>query len=1618
MTPQHHPDLRPDTTPRPADRRRRGVILLFVVVLLTLLAVLGSAYLVSSRIDAGTASPAARGATADTYNPRLADPVQVLSDQLATAAQRTIFLDVFETTRGNPTAASARLITRLLWRPDRQLAGGPPTVGGVLGVNPAVYSPMYAFGGTAAFGPVVPGTSGPQPSNYANATVPLRFPYYHLDAEGGTDPWLAARTAWFNNATPAGAPLNDVVWPWISAPLAGLPQFNVDNVFFDPINVTLPINFDAAAANDALRSGLVPTATPPQGSLSPNDVQSLTGAPYFYNDRTRVYPALGFAGTTTFFTAGDADGDGVADCGLVPIAFSNAPLPNNPSAAVLRGRYTDPETGLVYLVGVRIVDNNAAVNINTALSSFGDIPLTTGGFDLAEDGIRPDGKANSVAPFDYENNFVAPNWGIYPTNIGLREMFTFDVDSAAGGMFNGAGTATVPANGNGNAVPDGNGYGDNNTGRTRNYQFLHLIPSRLGSQSYLPVTDGTTYAYKVPTPNGAAPSPPFPTYSTTPRPDTFYATLGELVAMNQTRLLRPDSADEKMLPIVGYDYTNGLVGTPAAPFRGRDEEAALVFHGGGWLRPGQPMTRAEQAATDALVTSAGNSVPNPEMAFDAMPISPDLGTGATATTSADSEIGQRATWAALFQFADPDAQTFFGRLPGSAAYPVVPAGPGVTDFRGKSRTGALGTGAGDFPASPRPGLVARNGVSQAAVPKVLPIDPTVAPAETTDDLTRLSSVPFGMPRYSANALVARVRPNVVPPVKASANTSQFNELWRAYFNVMVAAAPGVSAAGFDAPAAPGTGTADVFDVGTGGTGLQSHSGAVLTREQVLLLRAAVAAVNTMDLRDVDRVYGNTPPPLTGYPASITPAVDADGDGYPDGYAAGSPDPGDNDITVAEVSLGTDGAGVETVARVYGTEAQPFIDELMVETDGAGGVTYAAVELMNPYPFPIRIENWRLAAVNRSGAAPTLVTLATFNAATGSTFLEIPAANVVTGTPGYLFVNAGPAPVGLTPPTSAVKTDSLVVAGDDFVAPADFTADLLEGATDLREIVLVRPPRNDVPIATYAADDYVPLDAVDLRGINPSNAGGGQRFRFTRPTGPSDAVATPPGTLTYSIRDWDYVWAGTYVVGGGLPNSRDVEEFAALADGYNGQFYNAAGSTPTGTKPEAADPLTMAPAATVAPGPKVQVGPVLAGPWRAPGHARPTYPYGGFARDGDVLGVPLVGGYRLATVTGGVDTLVDFVALDLDLAFAHADTAQAGSGGHFYEHAVAAAPDNWASDFFDYFAALNTPGEDRFPQADSRYENTGTAGVPFYGDLTLYARNNGNLTGAAPVWTSADGLATFSGSTNPVGILRFFAAPPAGLPQPFDGFNIGKNDYAEAFTPVEGLINLNTAPTGILKALPLAVDTTAGSPTLGNLSAAANSTAATNLFAARVIGTNRFDGGAADGGTATGVQSTGGPLTSLFTLPEIKTAPFNDTAQAQQPAAGDISGRLQVDGAVLNDGANFYDVPATAAGGDFERFTQQLTRLSNLTTTRSDSFTVYLVVQAWQLPDTTVTPNTPARLMRQQRTAFTVDRSGVLPFKPRELLANPQTDPDAQWNVADVNGEGFKKALRVTPVPTK
>lgn len=162
-------------------------------------------------------------------------------------------------------------------------------------------------------------------------------------------------------------------------------------------------------------------------------------------------------------------------------------------------------------------------------------------------------------------------------------------------------------------------------------------------------------------------------------------------------------------------------------------------------------------------------------------------------------------------------------------------------------------------------------------------------------------------------------------------------------------------------------------------------------------------------------------------------------------------------------------------------------------------------------------------------------------------------------------------------------------------------------------------------------------------------------------------------------------------------------------------------------------------------------------------------------------------------------------------------------------------------------------------------------------------------------------------------------------------------------PIDGLININTAPWRVLATLPMA----------GN--------SADNATLAKAIVTYRD----VDRGNGT----PHGPFKNIFELngvPGFRTTlastslnGFNPKGLDRGPADGDL--------APLATSAND-QVP-----GDFEKQFLAFNRISNLVTVRSDSFTTYVLVQGWRNAGTA-----KPELVVQRRAAFISDRSASIP----------------------------------------
>jgi DNA uptake protein ComE-like DNA-binding protein len=240
------------------------------------------------------------------------------------------------------------------------------------------------------------------------------------------------------------------------------------------------------------------------------------------------------------------------------------------------------------------------------------------------------------------------------------------------------------------------------------------------------------------------------------------------------------------------------------------------------------------------------------------------------------------------------------------------------------------------------------------------------------------------------------------------------------------------------------------------------------------------------------------------------------------------------------------------------------------------------------------------------------------------------------------------------------------------------------------------------------------------------------------------------------------------------------------------------------------------------------------------------------------------------------------------------------------------PYGWAAHFFDYLD-VQVAGDDFFPNVDPRLADGSTVTTA----NTPKATNPLKYTLATSVTTNV----------------------PDSVANGATGVANGTPDQAFG---KQGLININTAPSYVLQQLP------GVTPTIADQIVSDRTTNGPfkTIFDLNRVGT---------AGSANSFQTEGGLFTLTGTL-DLKNDPGF--------AGGDFTvGPDRTDPTVKDDGVR----------GDFEERMLMLTRISNLITTRSDTFTCYVLLQGWR----NVGTSNPT-LAVQRRAVFILDRNSVTP----------------------------------------
>ena len=130
----------------------------------------------------------------------------------------------------------------------------------------------------------------------------------------------------------------------------------------------------------------------------------------------------------------------------------------------------------------------------------------------------------------------------------------------------------------------------------------------------------------------------------------------------------------------------------------------------------------------------------------------------------------------------------------------------------------------------------------------------------------------------------------------------------------------------------------------------------------------------------------------------------------------------------------------------------------------------------------------------------------------------------------------------------------------------------------------------------------------------------------------------------------------------------------------------------------------------------------------------------------------------------------------------------------------------------------------------------------------------------------------------------------------------------------------------------------------------------------------------------------GPFRNLFELLQVPINSPNVPASILRNVHANTtvtpgSGALTF-GDIIWVGQQTATPPSTGVAGDFETMFLALTRVSNLITTRSDSYTAYILVQGWRNAET----SNPS-LVVQRRAAIIIDRSSVTPANGSPTVVN-------------------------------
>jgi hypothetical protein len=1602
-------------------RTRKGSVLILVVAILVLLALMGTAYITSTRNDRAASTVAGSATSVDTVAQGIID---TLKSRLA----------------------------------NERLQAPIPTGSTLSYTGLTLANPITGFAAR--------GTNGTLSTFSGSTLVASRVPTLSSTNSG---------------SFPGDSTGKLVGWFSITSPLDGTGLGNPGQ-FENPM---AGVNVTATFGTTSVTAAMSTNTWWGRSVVSRTNVQA--GSVKAANGQ--VYPAFlvaastdNFSGSNVVTVAADADGDGIADSGLVRIG--NIPSP----------QYGD----VTFYYGLRVIDNNSAFNANTAWTSGQDLDfagtgvrnnrLFPGAIALKESLLRSGSTGNTVdAVDDNTANFQAYRAGVYNTRNG---------DVAL----------------QGDNTPFGD-YNPNNSYRastlaqpyTRNdFTFTtqqELLWSQLGMRVSAPGMHGT---------NATSPTFAFQTF-----------TLDEQAQLASRFVVAPYSAGDSF-------STARLKRTPLEQLLpGSLYRLAVSGVTGYGYIPDKAYSPSAVGATSTMGTFDYSSSTWFGQNFDYE--KPLAGANANPLTLANLRP--------LLVARNPVSQsTTFKPLPGSAVLassvftndrmtPYVPYFdstraylPGEVVFFSNSAAGVA--------SGPRYYVNAHT----------QPINANITPSNTTV-ASDPSKVTAAIPWLEYTGPVV--------PTKVNVNTADFGDLWRAYYLAMSSDAIDPANSTNDSGALPysrnGTispfgepynGTTTTFDVLSTtpeelyrGMGFTRVAGYETLPPPALLegdnanptkLTAKLPAVTGTDtatqtgttqttyhpqrqfrskLKDL-ATTGNAviPPAEMVKLRAAQAAVNAEYLRKLNGASPTSTAQGHDDIVRRHIPLDIAfGAATGTVmAEVYSHGRNLYITEVYASTAAAsGGGNYVALELHNPYPFPISLENYRLEVIERSQSAAVTTTgrpgktLFTFGGGTNQT---VPANGyvVIENTVGLY----GPATAGTSGTygggvAATVRPPGTGMTGTNAGSASILAVPALEAALTSggQELVLSRPMYADFDatgtlvcvsdanansrvtgtIVTGQAGSegteyYVPVDSIDFAGVR------------TAGTTPDDSVdwptaANPANTNTRNrhreyaydyhyardTNDWHFVYPGRYdgrssMVGPKQQGMREAlrRSVYKLTDGVIGTdepepIDDTSFTTPAPTFGAANTTSTYDQSLTI------QIANVGFGGLNATVTNNSTnanrFPFGGLTRELDLLQIPFISPVRLrptAALTPGNEYYIDVISLTQDAAFAEdsdtRDNAEENVGR--FAPIVTPATTTAGSYFYDDPSNTGVPYIINEFSPDTRKQRYGWANK-LLDHLTVRSARDFSM----PMAKGAVATATVYSQDNYPLNSTGATTPPDNTPQPAPNSNATfdvPNQLSGYDAGIEGQININTAPLPVLSAVPWVNTGTVVNDRKDNIAIAKAIIAEReargpfrSLFELnrvkgfRTMNQNDFKVATLLNISAWGTEPADVALgtNAAFTSIAFRT---NDNGDFSPPSAGTYPSNMATPSptypGVYNATANTEGAPRNRNPvNDYEAQYLALTAVSNLLTTRSDTFTAYLVIEGWRNAGTP----TATRVV-QRRFAFILDRTGVASAIPAPLLNG---DPGTAGAVNVSNSATFMPApagvalprpiqnsIRVTPVP--